>query len=346
MPGFRPLKGQLWLGYDIETQDGVCPSPKKIIFWNDSQFKSSQPEAPFHFKADALVGLSLVQLNPHFQNPFSAPGMNFSTAHQYWQGLEPHYELFQRCQPRVRSLQSSVKTEAPTHLQKFETQFTEILGTCSQSWGYDLESLSELLSSIDQLEIKTGQTLLYNFNLNFSRDVSAKLHHLYSFLFHLRTLCAMDHNAHIIDPTHQSVKVDSINDYLSRADYVANDAVLYFQFRKLKDKMGPAGETMEKHFHNFAHNACSLVQNLPKSFINSLPQDQLEDAFYLSQMDWLLGTEAGLLFRIREEIFGLTEGYEKIFWPEIAGDKKNPGSLLTVNCLLTEKEVFHQTSAA
>lgn len=346
MPGFKPLKGQIWLGFDIETRDGVCPSPNRITFWKEQQFKNLQPEAPFHFKADALVGLSLVHLNSDLQNPFATPGMNFSTANQFWLGLEPHHELYSRCQPRVSSLRSHLKAAPAAATAAFQKQWTETLASSIDSSGIEFETLENLIECIDILEEKCGQNLLYNFSLQFPREMIQQMHHLYSLLFHVRTLCAMDYNAHVTDPTHQAIKVDSVTDYLSRADYVANDAVLYYQFKKLKDRLGPAGETLAQNFDHLAHHACSLVENLPKSFLHELPTSELEEAFYLAQMDWLLGTEAGLLFRIREELFGLVEGYDKIFWPELEGQRTWPGTKLSVNCLITEKEVFPKNVAA
>ena len=51
-------------------------------------------------------------------------------------------------------------------------------------------------------------------------------------------------------------------------------------------------------------------------------------------MDWLLGTDAGLLFRIREELYGLKEGYEKIFWPDLTDKPTQNQSHLSVSCEL------------
>ena len=338
----------IWMGFDIHTTDGACPRPQQIHYWKEHHFKSTKPEAPFHYKADALVGLSLIHLNKHLQNPFSSPQMNYPSVHQYWLGLEPHFELYQRSHNRVQSLvKNHVEKTINPAVTQFEKNWTEILDNSTHNWGMDLHNLCDMIDAIDFFEAKYKQPLIYNFNIAFSKDFVTKMHYVYSMLFHLRTLIAMDYNAFIHDPTHESIKVDSITDYLSRADFVANDASLYWKFKKQKDKMPEAVfQNMDEHFHHFAHNACHLVENLPKSFMNSLPTDHLEDTLYLAQMDWLLGSDAGLLFRIREELYGIRDGYEKIFWPELEGGKILPKQKLSINCLLTEQEVYPETDAA
>ena len=108
--------------------------------------------------------------------------------------------------------------------------------------------------------------LLYNFGLNFSKTFVDKLHTVYSFLYHLRSLVAVDHNAHAGDVSHEGLRVDAITDYLPRAEYVVNDALLYFNFKKLSAPFcGPKATDsrveklfaapMEKAFHKYSHNA-------------------------------------------------------------------------------------------
>ena len=337
----------IWIGFDIVTAEGPCPLPIQIKFWKDNQYKNTKPEAPFHYKADAIAGLSLVHLNPHLQSPFSSPQMNFAMANQYWLGLDPHHEMYSRTQIRIKSLQSHLKFQITPDLTTFEKSFSEILDNAVKREGIDLQQLTHLIDAIDFYEMKSGQPLMFNFSMKFSRETVKKLHYLYALLFHIRTLVAMDHNAFIHDPTHESIKVDSITDYLGKADYVANDAAFYWSFKKSREKMN---ETVYQHmhekFHKFTSHACALVDNLPKSFLNEVPSEHLEDTLYLTQMDWLLGTEAGLLFRVREELYGLQEGYEKIFWPELQGAKLQSGQTLSVNCLITEKDVYPDLTEA
>lgn len=331
----------LWLGYDVTGEAGPCFKPAKILFWKEEQFKNTPPEEPLHYRADALLGLSAIHLNPHLKNPFSAPKVNYPFCHEAWQALEPHHELYSRSQPRVKALRSHLK-ETPTIItSSFERGFTDVLENCLQPWGVDLKGLTDLIDSIEFLESKIERPLLYNFNIKMSRSMIEKLHYLHSLLFNLRSLVAVDHNSFVQDPSHEAIKVDSITDYLAKAEYVANDALLYFSFKKLRDRLGPLSEELDKAFHQYSHNGYCLIESLPKSFLNSLNQAELEESLYLVQMDWLLGTDAGLLFRIREELYGLQEGYENIFWADLSPKINSaPHARLSISCELTEKDVF------
>jgi len=64
------------------------------------------------------------------------------------------------------------------------------------------------------------------------------------------------------------------------------------------------------------------------------------------QMDWLLGTDAGLLFRLREELYGLSEGYDKVFYPELSGSAPKRGSTLSVNVEVTTETLYPTSEAA
>jgi hypothetical protein len=326
---------QVWLGFDIKVETGPVLRPRQIHFWKDEDFKRAQPEAPFHYFSDALVGLSLVHLNPHLKNPFTAPKMNFSFVHEAWRALEPHLELFERSQPRVSALRQHMKAMTPSVIEYFERNFTETLDSAIHTWGVDLTHLSHMVEAIDYLENKLDQPLLYNFNMKFSKPVVEKLHYLHSLLFNLRSLVALDYNAHTQDAAHEACKVDSISDYLSKAEYVANDALLYHQFKKQKEKIKPeAYAALEKSFQTLSHNGHCLIESLPKNFVQTMRHEDLEESLYLVQMDWLLGTDAGLLFRIREELYGLIEGYEKIFWLDANGRPLQQQNHLSVSCLL------------
>lgn len=344
MPLNRPE--QTWLGYTIKVEPGSVLRPLKIHFWKEDEFQKHQPESPFYYKADALLGLSLVHLNQHLKNPFSHPKMNFPFVSAAWLALEPHWELYQRSQLRVNSLRQHLKPTGDSLVEYFERNFTDILDSALYPWGIDLQHLYHLIEAIEYLETKMAKPLLYNFEVKFPRSLNEKLHHLHSLLFNLRSVIAVDHNTFVQDASHEAVKVDSITDYLSKAEYVANDAMMYWTFKKNKEGMNPTAlQNMEKAFKSYSHNGFCLIESLPKSFIQSLHQEELEESLYIAQMDWLLGTDAGLLFRIREELFGLREGYHKIFWPDAEGRPEQYQTSLEVSCHLTANDIEPSVAA-
>jgi hypothetical protein len=337
----------LVLGFDVKVENACVAKPTSIETWSENDFKNVVPEDPFHYHSDALVGLSLIHLNQHLKNPFQNPKMNFSFCHDAWLSFEPHHELFQRSQPRIKALRTQLKESTKSVIASFERSFTEILDFSLTEKGIDLVSLTDLCDALEHLEEKLERPLIYNFQLECTREISEKLHYLHSMLFNLRALIALDYNAYIQDPTHEALKVDSITDYLSKAEYVANDALLYWQFKKMREQMPKnVAEHMLNTFKNFSHNGYCLIENLPKSFVQSMNLAELEETLYLAQMDWLLGTDAGLLFRIREELYALRDGYEKIFWPEADGKKNHNVSHLSVCCELTPQVVYPDAEAA
>ncbi|HEY1079456.1 MAG TPA: hypothetical protein VGE46_05140 [Bdellovibrio sp.] len=347
----------LRLGFDVTMEKGSTWKPLKVQFWNQEEsYSKFKPSAPFKYMADALAGLSLVKLNQYIKSPVATPNMDYSFACEAFKTLDPHIELYERSQSRVRALQSQLKMVNPQWCTEFESLFNDTFEQAMKPWGVDLTALWPLLDAFQDFENKIGAPLLYNFGVNFSKPFVEKMHTLYSFLYHLRSLVAVDHNAHTEDPSHEGVKVDAITDYLPRAEYVVNDALLYWNFKKLAQPFsGPKTpdpkveklfvDPMEKAFHKYSHNACNLVDNLPKTFMTSLNPIELEEAFYLVQMDWLLGSPAGLLFKIREEIFALQSGYEKIFWSDTEPKFHAKPVALHLCCELTPETVFGKKSA-
>ena len=342
-------KETLWLGFDIQTTQNPVLQPHSIDFWKAVQFKKHKPEAPFHYKADALTGLSLSLLNKDLQKNFAATlGQTFDLnfAKSSWMGLEPHFEMYNRSQMRVQTFRKNFEKKISDSATKFQSRLRDALGAALTPGGINLDDATEILGSIDLLETELDGPLMFNWTLKLDPQTVETLHLLHSLLFNLRTLVAMDHNAHVQDPTHEALRVDSITDYLPRADYIANDAILYWQFTKMQKQMtAPAFQEMENSFTRFSHHAVSLITQLPKSFLQDLSVLQMEDSFYLAQMDWLLGTEAGLLFRLREELFGLSEGYDRVFWPDCESKGHKTPHTLSINCNVSAAD-WSQRSAS
>lgn len=344
-------KNKIKLGYDISMAPGSL-KPVQIQFWKDEkQFNEIEATEPLKYFSDALVGLSMVRMNHFLKSPLHIPHMDYSFAFDAWKALDPHFELFQRS--KARAPQSKKTLLGGEKIKKFETEFEKHFEAAQKPWGLDLKAFLPLSHCLEQLESELDAPLLFNFEVKLSKSLSEKLHAFYSFLFHLRSLVAVDYNAHVEDASHEALKVDAICDYLPKAEYIANDAILYWNFRKLalpfKEQKGQAQQLLvnplEKVFQKYSHNACYLVDHLPEGVLATMKPSEMEEKLYLIQMDWLLGTDAGLLFRIREELFGLQEGYEKLFWPEASVPNSKKETHLCVSCELTDKHVVANQAA-
>ena len=348
---------KIQLGFEVIVEKGPVAKPISLEFWkNPTQNEKWTKTTPFKYRADALVGLSLIKLNDYLKSPLMSPDLNFNYCTEAWRALDPHYELYQRSTARVNSLKEHAPKCDPEAMKSLENSLEEIISNAQKPWGVDLKLLFAITDAISHFENKTGTHLVYHFGLNFSKKLTEKLHLLFSMLFHLRSLVALDYNAHTHDATFEALKVDAISDYVHKPDYVVHDALLYLNFKRLSqpfalrkddvrvDKLLVA--PLQKAFEQYTHNAFCLIEQLPKHFLSSLSHAELEDALYMVQTDWLLGCEAGTLFKIREELFGLEHGYEKVFWPDLVNKPSVKPANLSICCEVDDNDIFGDYSAA
>jgi hypothetical protein len=336
------------LGYHLSMEKGPTFRPTAFHFWKDlAHFEKTPPQNPSQYMSDMLLGVSFLKLNSYCASPLALPQMNHNLAHDVWTECEPHRGLFYSSQKRAQALHKELRPTNPEKVKKFEAEFTKKLDSFQKPWGFDLTDFSELVLQIEEFEASTGNPLIYSFKTQFSKNFEEKLLALDSFLFHLRSVVALDYNTHIQEHAFEGLKVDSVQDYLPRADYVVRDALLYHQFKKwsLPWSQGPKSdvrveklfiEPMTQAFKKHVHNACFLIDQLPESFVSGMGPQELEEALYLVQMDWLMGTGSGLLFKIREEIYGLVHGYEKVFWHEHQDRDWSQPTQLRISCEMSE----------
>lgn len=334
------------LGYDVAMGRGPVLRPTHFQLWNKDTKSSHVPaRAPLKYQADALLGFAFMKLNP--ENTHSSAAECISL----WEQIEPHLSLHREAQSRVKAM-ATHRPSTPSHLIKqFEKSFLNTLQTALTKDAIDFKELTSLIDHIVYLEDDMKTPVLYNFSCPFSPEFTETLQALDSFLFHLRNLVAIDYNNLIEDPSHEALKVDSVTDYLPKGDYVVSDAVLYWQIKKLT-KPFVAGtrsdiriekllaQPIESAFKQYAHNACQLIDHLPEHFLKGLGPLEMEDTLYLVQMDWLLGTGTGMLFKIREELYGLQNGYEKIFWPEVENRPYLKPTQLNLHLHFTSNEIL------
>ncbi len=309
--------------YELKMENGSILKPMSVDFFR-SLDRDHKAHKPFKYHSDVLVALSFTNIHKTLNSECL---YTLDSSMDFWRAMEPHYELYGRSRKRVVALTERADTVPDSLIEKIESKWDNILRDTFEKERVNLKDLQQLIPLVDYLEDHLKKPLLYNFSLVFSPEFQQRLIMLYSFISNIRALVALDHNSFIDDPSHEAIKIDSITDYLPKPEYVVNDALMYFHFKKLFAPFvsGRSGDVklekllykpLDSHFQKFSHNACQLIENLPQAFLNQLNPIELEQALFLIQMDWLLGSEAGLMFKIREELFGLQEGYEKIFWPE------------------------------
>lgn len=324
-------------------------NPKEIeVKITPSQYEANKSRTPFPYFTDALVGLAANKLLSLSQsNSISTP--NDALCALLWEKLEPLHSIYQRSHERLKPL-----LKEQSLINKFEKQFEHnfktIIQEATKENKINIQHLTEINNAIFFLENKLDKPLLFNRDIQFSHSAMNMLHTLYSFLYNLRSLIAMDHNSHIREVSFEGLKLDPITDYLPYANYCVNDALLYFHWQSLSShKPHPDSnftESMEQAFRNFTHNGYYLVKSLPKEFFELKKSEQVEDALNRFQMDWVLGSAGGLLFRVREELYAIKEGYEKIFWTDLHEKSIEPHAILESQCCIGPDQLKVLSEAA
>ncbi|OFZ31162.1 MAG: hypothetical protein A2622_00750 [Bdellovibrionales bacterium RIFCSPHIGHO2_01_FULL_40_29] len=346
-------KDILKMTLEISTDTGSVLRPIEIKLSSAKPtHPESAPNAPFKYYTDAIIGLCYHKLTDF---KFVEPSQK-SFVEAAYQELNPYVELYRKSMPRVQSM-TKVKPEKVLQVENFEKNMTDVWTTVFKNGSVDFSQVQKVLNLVSDFENQLGSPFLYNFSLQFSDRFRDKLTAFYAFLFHLRSVVAIDHNAYVEDSSLESVKCDSISDYLPKSDYTTNDALLFLQFKKLttpfishKDKDVRIEkllvQPLQNAFYQYNHNACCLIDQLPPSLLNSLSPVELEETLHHVQMDWLLGSPSGMLFKVREELFGLVEGYDHVFWPETLILKPKPGSKLQLGFQISSHDLATESTAA
>lgn len=340
--------------FKIETKSGTYLKPTSIKIENSPHKLSSSNESStqkLHYKTESLVGLSLIKLGHHYKFDTESFEANPNFINWAWRSLDPHFELYWKTQNKLTELMDQPSSADASRIADLEKSFDQILSGSLNSKGLNLEKLNELLEKISGFEDRSTSPLLFDFSIKFSSSFIEKLHALYSLLFHLRSLIALDHNSLSPDTSHHSVRVDSISDYLSDAEFIASGAALYWNFKKQTQPFqghkgsDPKIETLlitplQKSFESYLHHSYCLIENTPKNILKNFKKIGIDEDFYRIEMNWLLGAPSGILYRVKEELFGLIKGYENLFWPETTFQKPRSSKDLNYTFELSEKELF------
>lgn len=345
----------LHMGFEIQFKSGSLFKPQSLVLWDQSsRFSDFPPEKPYKYMNDALVGLSFHRLTDYCH--LTPPEKIF--AEKSFHEIDPYSQLYKSAHHRVKSFAQEKKKPCPAITANFENKFSEFLSSCIEPQKIQFSFMNQGLELIKNFENELGSPLIYHYSLEFSEKFNEKLLAFQTLLYHLRTIVALQFNSKNEDSVFENVRCDSITDYLPKADFTVNDALMFWQFKKLsipfighKNKDIALEklfiEPLERSFYQYNHNACALIDQLPEGLLSSHSLTELEDFLHQSQMDWLLGTSSGILFRLREELFGLCHGYDQVFWPDLlVQEQKMKSTTLKVSFELTESEIFNPRVAA
>ena len=312
-----------------------------------AQAEEDHPFSPLPYFTDAILGLSAFQLTLN-ANDYASTSEVEELVSLLWQKLEPMHEVYRRSHQRVSPL-LQIKPSLPSKEMEImlEQSLKDILKQSCTTKGIDLTEVLNLIDSLNYFEAKRSHPLLFDTQLQISESTLRQLHILHSLLYNLRAVIAIFYNSTRKEMLYESLHLDSVKDYFHAPDLLTNETMLYFQFLNLckKGQIKDQSEALlNKAFKNHLPHSHYLVHSLPGNFFTNQNFELLEQSLYTFQIDWLLGSPAGLLYRIREELMGIKEGYENTFWPELQNEESSePSRTLQVNCVLDNTHI-HQLS--
>jgi hypothetical protein len=311
------------------------------------QDSKDHPLAPLPYFTDAIVGLSALKLMIHTNDAITSN--EEALAALLWQRLEPMHEVYQRSYQRIKPLLNTKASETLAG-ENFETSLRDIVKLASTEDGIDLAELLNLIDSLNFLETKRAKPLLFDTTIQISSGALNLLHTLYSLLYNLRALSAIHYNSKQKDTLFEVLQIDNVKDYFHAPDLLTNETMLYYHYLSLRKHgliAGSGDDSLGHAFRNYLPHSHYLVNSLPDDFFSRQNSELLEQSLYTFQIDWLLGSPAGLLYRLREELIGLKEGYEHTFWPELHNAvSEEPIGILHVDCVLGADHIRQLSDAA
>jgi hypothetical protein len=331
-------ENQQMLFHPEKIEVGISPA-KQIDHTNN--------QVPFPYYTDAIVGLAAYKVLG-LSNNSTFQSANTALCALLWEKLEPMLSVYQRSNERLKSL---LDAKYSAFGKTFEANIKEILQDCCNDKTLSFKNLDDLIDTISFLEKKIDVPLLFNRGLLLPHSTMDILHTLYSLLYNLRALVAMEHNAHVQEMCYDGLKLDPVTDYLPNTEENVNSSMLYYHWSSLSQHQ-PHGskhfhESMEQAFRNFTYYGYHLTKALPLDFFKQKQIDLIEQGLYLFQVDWLLGSPAGLLFRLKEELYGLKESYEKIFWSDLSKKPSTqPHAILKTQCTIGPEQLRKLSEAA
>jgi hypothetical protein len=323
------------------------PQQLEVNISPTNQNSKAQLQLPFPYYTDALVGLAANKV-VGLGNDTSFQSANNALCALLWEKLEPMHSVYQRSYERLKPL---LETKYSPLSKSFESDIKDILKDSCEDGKIDFQSLTELVNAISFLEKKIDVPLMFNRSLALPHGILDILHTLYSLLYNMRALIAMEYNAHIEEMCYDGLKLDPISDYISSIENNVNESLLYYHWNALNQHQPHSSthfiDSMEQAFRNFTYHGHQLTKALPKEFFKQKQIDVIEQGLFMFQVDWLLGSPSGLLFRLKEELYGLKETYEKIFWTDLLKkSKEQVHTTLAAECMIGPDQLKKLSEAA
>jgi hypothetical protein len=178
----------------------------------------------------------------------------------------------------------------------------EIITGATKEEGLQLKMLLPLLPLFEKLETQIRSPILFNFELDLPVEILGSFHILSNLLFYLRALVVTDYNQQIEDPAFESIRMDSVHDYLPKLDSISHDAVIYYHFLRMETQMPTlVAQHLKGAFQTHASMGATLIESLKRFRPSHIFGQDLSEMNRI-QMDWLFGTPAGICYRCAKRL--------------------------------------------
>ncbi len=348
----------LSFNYQIDFSPGNTLKPENFRLHKETP-THAQPDSHLKYISDLLVGLTYTHLHKMSEKPSHSTELTWQK--KLYQSLNPMFHLYKKSSDRLRDITSTPIHESPPNsqnigvIESFEKKFSQKIITFFSQPQISLQKMTDLIEDLNQLEADLKKPLLFNFKLTFSESFVDLVLAFQTFLFQLRSMTAIHYNNFVEDHSQEGLMTDPLGDYLPSAEFIVNDAIIYWNFKKLARPYSTQTHIMKPEvpgsvnklliepteflFKKYNHNAFYLIQNIPQGILSPLTPTGLEETLYLMTMDWLLGSPASLLFKIREELYGIKNSYDQIFWSDRELLSQFKAQKMIVQCSIGSQEV-------
>ena len=193
----------------------------------------------------------------------------------------------------------------------------------------DLRGAAELSGDLDRFAESVPGSLFLNFSLAVSSDVRETVRQLCDLLSGIRAVVAQSYNIAIKGDPERVIGVDPSRDYFRHShggdlDTLVKATTVLQQSVYFTSKIFDTGE-----YNQYKEMELSdLDDYLPahhSELCNAMEGEEIDrDNIRLKQQHlsrivhaWLYRSDAGLFYRTGQEMLGLVDGYEKVFWPHL-----------------------------
>lgn len=319
--------GELFINFSIAAIPGTLARPLSLTLNPHAMDEHTSLHSPHSL--ETLAGLNLVCT---LASEDIMEGHHLLALHN----LDPHQGLYQNSKARLESQSISRKNHKLMLPPSLYQEIAHLIKESVHDNKVNIQNLTAMIDLLDQIEAKTRTPLLYNLDLQLPTELSSSLTLLTNLLFYTRSLIIQDYNQACPNFTLEGIRVDSVSDYLPKIDSISNDAAIYSHFRRLEAQMPTLVAARLKDMFQHYSSMGVILTEMAEGYRNfqNFHKD-LHETLNRLQLDWLFGSDAGICYRLREELLGAREGYSRTFHLDIPEGYQQQKKLWDVKTLIS-----------